>query len=95
MAGCHALDHIGEPGLRIEAIEFGALQYGVENGGTLAAGLGSEEQEILPRYGNRPVILPMSDRRSRFIIAGTHSMGGVFVASMLSGAPAARLFTSR
>ena len=52
MAGCHALDHSGEPGLRIKAIEFGALQHGVENGGTLAADFGSEKQEILPRYGN-------------------------------------------
>jgi hypothetical protein len=34
-----------------------------------------------------PVILPISGRRSRSIIAGTHSMGGVFGAEMSSGAP--------
>jgi hypothetical protein len=36
----------------------------------------------------------MSGGRSRFIIAGTHSMGVAFGASMSSGAPAVRSFTS-
>lgn len=25
----HAIDYVAEPGLRIEAIEFGALQHGI------------------------------------------------------------------
>jgi hypothetical protein len=28
----HAVDHIGEPGLPIEIIEFGAAERGMENG---------------------------------------------------------------
>jgi hypothetical protein len=82
-------------GFRIETVELGALQHGVEDGSTLAAGLGAEEQEVLAGNGNRPVILPMSGRRSKSTIAGTHFMGIAFDASMLSGAPAARSFTSR
>ena len=53
----HAVNNIGEPGLRIEAIKFGALEHGIENGGALAAGFGSEEQGMLSGDGNRPVIL--------------------------------------
>ena len=44
---------------------------------------------------NRPVILPMSGRRSRSIIAGTHSMGAAFGGNMSSGAPVAMSFMSR
>ena len=47
-----AIDHIGEPSLRIEAIEFGAFQHGVEDCGALAAGIRSEEQEIFTGNGN-------------------------------------------
>ena len=53
MAVCHAVDYVAKPGLRIEAIEFGALQHGIENGGTLAAGFGPEEQKVLTGDGKR------------------------------------------
>jgi hypothetical protein len=59
------------------------------------AGIGAGKQVILAANGNRPVILPMSGRRSRSIIAGTHSKGAAFGANMLSGAPAATSFMSR
>ena len=39
----HAIDHVAEPGLRIEAIEFGALQHGTEGSGALAAGFVGRE----------------------------------------------------
>jgi hypothetical protein len=52
MAFCHAINHIGESGLRIEAIEFGALQHGIEGDGALAAGFGSEEQEVVAGDGD-------------------------------------------
>ena len=52
MAVGHAIDHIGEPSLRIEAVEFGAFQHGVEDCGTLAAGIGSEKQKVLAGNGN-------------------------------------------
>ena len=32
----HGVDYIGEPGLPIEVIEFGAAERGIENGGVLA-----------------------------------------------------------
>jgi hypothetical protein len=39
----------GEIGLGIEAVELGALQHGIEDRRTLAAGLGAEEQEVFAR----------------------------------------------
>ena len=59
------------------------------------SGVSFAEQVILAANGNRPIILPISGRRSSSIIAGTHSMGAVFGANMSSGAPAAMSFTSR
>jgi len=86
---------VGEIVLRVEAVELGAFDQRVECSGALAAGFGPEEQKVLTGDGNRPVILPISDRMWRYIIAGTHSMGGAFAANMSSGAPAAMSFMSR
>ena len=56
----HAIDHVTEPGLRVEVVEFGAFQYGVEDCGALAAGVGSEEHEIFTGNGNAAQC-PLSD----------------------------------
>ena len=40
-------EHVGEMVLRVEAIELGALQHSIENGGALPAGFGAEEQEVV------------------------------------------------
>jgi len=53
------------------------------------------EERIFSIERNLAVILPISGRRSRSIIAGTHIMGDAFVANMSSGAPAVMSFTSR
>lgn len=95
MAASHAINSICEPGLRIEAIEFGALQHGVENGGALAAGFGSEEQEVRPGDGNRPVILLKWAMRSTSTIAGSLSMATASGTIAASGAKPAKLSTSR
>jgi hypothetical protein len=81
--------------LRVEAVELGALDQRADRGGAAAAGIGADEPIILAADCNRPVILPISVRRSRSIIAGTHIMGDAFVANMSSGAPAVMSFTSR
>jgi hypothetical protein len=80
--------------LRVEAVELGTFNQRIDRGGAAAAGIGAGKQIILAANGNRPFILPMSGRRSRSIIAGTHSMAVAFGASMSSSAPVARLFTS-
>jgi hypothetical protein len=67
----------------------------LNRGGGATAGVGAGEQVVLAADRNCRVILPMSGRRSRSIIAGMHSMGVAFDASMLSSAPAARSFMSR
>jgi len=86
---------VGEVVLRVEAVELGALDQGVDCCGAAAAGIGAGKQVILAAEGNRPVILPISGRRSKSIIDGTHSMGAAFAANMSSGAPVAISFTSR
>ena len=32
-------EHVCEPGLRIDVVELGALEHGIENGGALAAAI--------------------------------------------------------
>ena len=88
-------EHIGEPSLRIDVVELGGLDQGEHRSGALAAPIGAGEEPSSAADGNRPVILPISGRRSRSIIAGTHIMGDAFVANMSSGAPAVMSFTSR
>ena len=88
-------EQIGEIVLRVEAVELGAFDQRVDRGGAAAAGIGAGKQIILAANRNRPVILPISGRMWRYIIAGTHSMGGAFAANMSSGAPAAMSFMSR
>ena len=90
-----AAQHVGKPCLWIDAVEFRRADQGVHCRRALTATVGTGEQPRAAPESNRPVILPMSGRRSRSIIAGTHSMGAAFGASTLSGAPAASSFTSR
>jgi hypothetical protein len=88
-------EHVGEVVLRIETVELGAFDQRVDRGGAAAAGIRASKQVILAANGNRPVILPISGRRSRSIITGTLTMGAAFAANMSSGAPVAMSFTSR
>jgi hypothetical protein len=87
-------EHIGDIMLRVESVELGAFDQRIDRGDAAAAGIGAGKQVILAANSNRPFILPMSGRRSRSIIAGTHFMAVAFDAIMSSGAPVARLFTS-
>ena len=52
MSFCHAIDDICEIGFRIETVELSGFQYCVDDGRTLAAGFGAEEQVILTRDGD-------------------------------------------
>src|SRR5712691_9512214 len=88
-------EQVGDVELRVEGVELGAFDQRVHCGGAPAAGIGAGEQIVLAADRNRPVILPMSGRRSRSIIAGTHSMGVASDASISSSAPSATSFTSR
>ena len=88
-------EHVGEVGLRVKTVELGAFDQRVDRGGAAAAGIGAGKQVILAADGNRLVILPMSGRTSRSIIAGTRSMVAGFGADMSSTAPAATSFMSK
>ena len=88
-------EDVGEPGLRVDAVELGGADQRVHEGGPVAAALGAGEEPCLAAEGNRAVILPMSGRKLKFVTAGTRSMGDGFAASIRSGAPAARSSTSK
>ncbi len=87
--------HVGKPSLRIDAVEFRHADQGVHCSRSLTATVGAGKQPCAAPESNRPVILPISGRRWRYIIAGTHTMGAAFAANMSSGAPVAMSFTSR
>ena len=70
---------VGEPGLRIDAVEFGGFDRGVGDGGGFAAGLRSDEEVVLAAQGHRPFILPMSAKSGRFIIVGIPILAGASV----------------
>ena len=91
----NAGEHVGEIVLWIETVELGAFDQRVDRGGAAAAGIRASKQVILAANSNRPVILPISGRKSKFITGGTRCMGVAFAASTLSDAPAVRSFTSR
>jgi hypothetical protein len=78
MALNHSFEHISEIGKGLDVVELGRGEKRSDNGPAIAAAVRAGEQIVLAAERNRPVILPMSSRRSRSIIAGTHSMGAAF-----------------
>src|SRR5271166_1986050 len=91
----HALEHVDEIGVRLDAIEFGGFDQRADDRPPLAAAVASRKQMVLAAERNRAVILPMSGRKLKFVTDGTRFMGGVFAANTRSGAPAASSSTSR
>src|SRR5215510_2303620 len=51
---CDACDHVGEPGLRLDAVETRRAQERVEPGSALPARIRTAEQPILSAEGCRP-----------------------------------------
>src|SRR3954468_5656041 len=88
-------EQISDVELRIEAVELGALDQGIQSGGAMPAGIGAGEEIILAADRHHAVILPMSGKRLRFTTAGTLCTDAVFDVSTSSGAPAVKSFTSR
>jgi hypothetical protein len=71
-------EDVGEPGLRVDAVELGGADQRVHHGGTLAAPVGAAEQPALPAQGYSPFILPMSGRSWKFATAGIPMLGARF-----------------
>ena len=88
-------EHVGKIVLRVEGVELGALDQRVEGSGAAATGIGAGKQIILAANGNRPVILPMSGGKLKFITGGTRCISVAFAANTLSGALAVKSFTLR
>ena len=52
MPFCHAVYDVGEVGFRVEAAQLGGFQHGLDDGGALATGFGTEEQVVFARDGD-------------------------------------------
>jgi hypothetical protein len=66
-------EHIGKPGLRINAIELGRVNERQHDRGALAAAIGAGGQPGLPAKRNLAVILPISGKKcSPLSLASTH-----------------------
>src|ERR1700730_10578499 len=65
-----ACKHVGEPGLRIDVVEFGRHDQGRHGGSTLGTTIGAGEQPGFAAQGHHPFILPMSGRSWKFNTAG-------------------------
>ena len=63
-------EDVGEPGLRIDAVELGRLDERQHEVGALAAAIGTGEQPGLLSERYCPFILPMSGRGWTFITDG-------------------------
>ena len=71
-----AAEYIGEPSLRIDVVELGAGDEGVDGRGASAALIGACEGPISSSHGRLPFILPMSGRISRSTIVGIPILAG-------------------
>ena len=91
----HAREHVAQIDVRLDDVQLAGFDQRADHRPALATSIAAGKEVVLAPECNRPVILPISGRRSRSITAGTHSMGAAFAASMSSGAPAAMSFMSR
>ena len=67
---CDAVEHIGQPSLRIYAIQLGGLDQRIRDSRSFAATFRADEQIILAAEGQFPFILPMSGKFLASIIGG-------------------------
>jgi len=88
-------DGVRQVGFRVEAVQLGGLDQGVEDGGALATCVGPDEQEVLATDGNAWVILPMSDKKSSSTTGGTRFTGAGCAATTASAVPVVTWFMSR
>jgi hypothetical protein len=77
-----ACQHVGEPSLRIDVVEFACLDEGIDRGSSVAPCIGTREGPIFSSDGHHPFILPMSGGSWKSITAGIP----ILAARSLSGA---------
>ncbi len=63
MASGELADGVGEVGFRVEAVQLGGFDQGVEDGGAVAACVGPDEQEVLATDGDDTFIVPLLLKR--------------------------------
>jgi hypothetical protein len=52
VAAAETVDDGGDVGFRVEVVQLGGLGYGVDDDGSPAALVGSEEQKVFPRQSD-------------------------------------------
>ena len=88
---CNASKGIGEPCLRINAVQLGGFDQGISDGGRLAATLGADEEVIFAAEGQFPFILPMSGKFVAFTIDGMPISGWMLRSFALCGGMMGRM----
>jgi hypothetical protein len=66
-----AREHVGEPSLRVDVVELGGCDQGVDGSGTPAAFVGSGKGPVFAAHCRQPFILPMSGKSWKSITGGT------------------------
>src|SRR3954468_6903753 len=72
----HALEHVGQPRLRLDPVELGGRHQACHDRPVARPAVTPGEQGILAPQGHHGVILPMSGRRSWSTTAGIRCTGG-------------------
>ena len=88
-------EHVGEIGVRIDAVQLAALDQRGEDGPVLGALVRAGEQAIFLAESRHPSILPMSGNMPLSIIAGTRCSAVASVSSGPTTVKRAGLSTSR
>jgi len=91
----HALQDIDEIGVRVDTLEPASRNQALHDASVLGADLGPAKEPVLFAARHRGVILPMSGRKSKSSIVGTHCMGAGFGSNTASDEPAVMSSTSR
>lgn len=93
--GGDPFEDVGQPSLRVDIVDLGGPDQGVEDRGALATAVRAAEEPRLAPQRNLGVILPMLGLRSRSTTAGTRSTGVGFGGTTANSVLLASLFMSR
>ena len=88
-------DDVGQVAVRLDGEQLAGFDQRGDDRPVLGAAVGAGEQGVLAVEGNRAVILPMSGKKLRSIIAGTRCMGAKSDDNTSSGARSVKLFMLR
>ena len=82
-------ENVGEPGLGIDVVEATGRDHRQHDGGPVGAAPRAGEGPVPASESHHPFILPVSDKKPKFIIGGTPISAMGFWCAALSSGPRA------